>query len=232
MGVLLLFEHTVGRERGRERHRGQGLAASQRRPRVLLEQPLGGLVVRRVVVVVELALERQAGRQARARVRQVVRRQVRQAPALVLVAPPVLGQQPRAGRPRVVQREGGGGRVVRGRRGLRARGGVGAVLVRLQRRPVRALGVRGAAALLEAVRALQLARRVQHDLDAVRALVVDAAAAHRLRELVQHRPRHAGQVAQVAVLPFLHDRHLAAGCRAGRERSVLFVPFKNCHDTI
>ena len=46
---------------------------------------------------------------------------------------------------------------------------------------------------------------------------------------MQHRPRHAGQVAQVAVLPLLHYRHLAAGCWSVSERSVFFVPLVNCH---
>lgn len=106
---------------------------------------------------------------------------------------PVLGQQARA---RVVQRQT---ELVVGARG-------GTVLVALQ--PVPLGGVPGPA-LLEAVRALHLARSVQHQLDAVRPLVVDAAPAHGLREVVQHGPRHARQVAQIAVLPLglLHYRH-------------------------
>lgn len=46
---------------------------------------------------------------------------------------------------------------------------------------------------------------------------------------MQHRPRHAGQVAQVAVLTLLHHRHLAAGCWSVSERSVFLVSLVNCH---
>lgn len=64
--------------------------------------------------------------------------------------------------------------------------------------------------LLEAVRPLHLTRRLQDQLDAVGTLVVDTAAADHLGEVVQHGPRHARQVAQVAVLTLtqLHNRHL------------------------
>lgn len=84
------------------------------------------------------------------------------------------------------------------------------------------LGVPGARAVrlrggrprvLEAVRLLQLLRRLQHQVDAVGALVIHAAAAHRLREVHDHRPRHPGQVAQITLRPFAH--HLA-----GEERRV------------
>lgn len=42
----------------------------------------------------------------------------------------------------------------------------------------------GTAALLEAVRSFHLARRLQHDLDAISTLVIDAAAAHLFREVI------------------------------------------------
>lgn len=110
---------------------------------------------------------------------------------------------------------------MRGRRGLSPGCRFSAVLMGLHRRPVRCLGVRRTATFLEAVCALELPRGVQDHFDPVCALIVDAAAADRLRELVQHSPRHAGQVAQVAMLAFLHYRHLAAYYRAVCERSAV-----------
>lgn len=88
-------------------------------------------------------------------------------------------------------------------------------------------------AFLEAVGALHVPGALEDHLDAVGALIVDAAAAHRLGELVQHGPRHPRQVAQVAVLPLrlleLHHRHLDARGGAERERSDFFDFLVNCH---
>jgi len=61
--------------------------------------------------------------------------------------------------------------------------------------------------LAEAVRLLQLLGRLENKVDAVGALVIDAAAAHRFREIHDHRPGHSGQVAQITLRPFAH--HLA-----------------------
>lgn len=73
----------------------------------------------------------------------------------------------------------------------------------------------GAAVLEAAVGPLELARRLDHELDAIGAFVVDAAPAHGLREVPDHGPGHAGQVAQVARLSpgrgHLCRRHDAAG---------------------
>lgn len=55
-------------------------------------------------------------------------------------------------------------------------------------------------AVLEAVRPLQVSGRLDDELDAIGAFVVDAAPAHRLREVPDHGPWHAGQVAQVTRL--------------------------------
>lgn len=63
-------------------------------------------------------------------------------------------------------------------------------------------------ALAARMQPLHLPGRVQHHLDAVGALVVDAAAAHGLREVIDHGPGHAGQIAEVAVLPLRLQRHL------------------------
>lgn len=213
--MLLLFEGPLLREGRRHRDGGQRLAPRERRasaaaagasaPRLVGgggRRPLGLVVVAPVRGVVVVVVVGRHPLQAEGHLHAVVQR-VRRLPA-----PRVLheaGAVQRAADELVV---GGGA------------GGRGAVLVRVRRTPVglvlAGLGLRLrlglrllAAALLEAVRALHLARRVEHDLDAVGALVVDAAAAHGLREVVQHRPRHARQVAQVAVLPLglLHHGH-------------------------
>lgn len=57
-----------------------------------------------------------------------------------------------------------------------------------------------AAPLAGRVDAFHLAGRVQDELDAIGALVIDAPAAHGLCKVVYHGPGHPGQVAQVAVL--------------------------------
>ena len=62
----------------------------------------------------------------------------------------------------------------------------------------------GGPRVLEAVGLLQLLGRLEHEVDAVGALVVDAAAADRLREVHYHGPGHARQVAQVALRAFSH----------------------------
>lgn len=69
--------------------------------------------------------------------------------------------------------------------------------------------------VLEPVRPFHLSGRFDDQLDAVGALVVDATAAHGLGEIVQHGPRHAGQVAQVTVLSLthLHGANLTATAR-------------------
>lgn len=103
------------------------------------------------------------------------------------------------------------------------------VLMGFERRSMGSFRVTRASAFLEAMSPFQLPGTVEHYLDAIRALVVDASSAHCLRELVQHRPRHARQVAQVAVLPLLHHRHLAAGMGAVGERSAFFGPLENFH---
>jgi len=73
----------------------------------------------------------------------------------------------------------------------------------------------GRPGVLEAVRLLELLGRLEHEVDAVGALVVDAAATHRLRKVHYHRPGHSGQVAQVTLRSFAH--HLAAeGTAAAR----------------
>lgn len=65
------------------------------------------------------------------------------------------------------------------------------------------------AALARRVDALQLAGLLQHQLYPVGALVVHAAPAHLLREVVDHGPRHARQIAQVTMLPLrLHTHRL------------------------
>lgn len=69
--------------------------------------------------------------------------------------------------------------------------------------------------------ALHLPRRLDDELDAVGALVVHAAAAHRLAEVLQHGPRRARQVAQVAVLALARHRQAEAhggGAEAARRR--------------
>ena len=58
----------------------------------------------------------------------------------------------------------------------------------------------GATTVLEVVHATQLPPGVNGQLDAIGTLVVHAATAHRLAEVLQHRPRRARQVAQVALL--------------------------------
>lgn len=68
------------------------------------------------------------------------------------------------------------------------------VLTRRSRGPV----------LLEPVSTLHLPGRLQHQLDPVRPLVVDAPATHRFAEVVEHGPGHTGHVAEVAVLPLTH----------------------------
>lgn len=57
------------------------------------------------------------------------------------------------------------------------------------------------------VDALHLTCRIQYQLYPVRALIVDAPAAHGFGKIMDHCPRHARQVAQVAVLPFRLYRH-------------------------
>lgn len=66
--------------------------------------------------------------------------------------------------------------------------------------------------LLEAVGPLHLAGCLQDYLYPVRPLVIDASSADCLRKIVNHRPWHSRQVAQITLLPFgllyLHDGHL------------------------
>lgn len=78
------------------------------------------------------------------------------------------------------------------------------------------------ATLLEAVSALHLPSGVEHELDPIGAFIVDAPAAHRFREVVQHRPRRARQVAQIAVLPLglLHHGHGGEGITRRRVRTL------------
>ena len=59
----------------------------------------------------------------------------------------------------------------------------------------------GATSVLEVMHATQLPPGVNGQLDTVGTLVVHTATAHRLAEVLQHRPRRARQVAQVALLP-------------------------------
>lgn len=99
------------------------------------------------------------------------------------------------------------------RRRLRRRRGVTELLLLRQELlggERRLLGVRrrrGPALGEAAVRPLQLPRRVDDELHAVGALVVDAAPADGLGEVPDHGPGHAGQVAQVARLPAGSSRH-------------------------
>lgn len=73
----------------------------------------------------------------------------------------------------------------------------------------------GRPGVLEAVRLLELLGRFEDEVDAVGALVVDAAATHRLRKVHYHRPGHPRQVAQVTLRSLAH--HLAAeGTAAAR----------------
>ena len=58
-----------------------------------------------------------------------------------------------------------------------------------------------ATTVLEVMHAPQLPPGIDGQLDTVGTLVVHAAAAHWLAEVLQHRPRRARQVAQVALLP-------------------------------
>lgn len=79
----------------------------------------------------------------------------------------------------------------------------------------------GWSSVLEAVCLLQLLGRLEDEVDAVGALVIHAAAAHRLREVHDHRPWHPGQVAQIALRPLAH--HLAGEKRGvGAEELLLF----------
>lgn len=64
---------------------------------------------------------------------------------------------------------------------------------------VRLRGSFGVAVEGEAVNALQLSGVLEDGIDPIGAFVVDATAAYRLREIVDHRPRPTRQVAQVAV---------------------------------
>lgn len=63
------------------------------------------------------------------------------------------------------------------------------------------LGRRSLAVLVDAMGAFHLTGGLDHQVNPVRALVIDTASANGLRKVVQHCPGHAGQVAQVAVLP-------------------------------
>lgn len=85
------------------------------------------------------------------------------------------------------------------------------VLVFVAGRPVTLGGVAGTL-LLKTVGPLHLAGGFQHDLYPVRPFIIDASSADGLRKVMDHRPWHPGQVAQIALLPFgllyLHDGHL------------------------
>lgn len=85
------------------------------------------------------------------------------------------------------------------------------VLVLVAGGPVAFGGVAGTL-LLEAMGPFHLAGRLQDYFYPVRPLVIDASSAYGLRKIVNHRPWHSGQVAQIALLPFgllyLHDGHL------------------------
>lgn len=57
------------------------------------------------------------------------------------------------------------------------------------------------------VDSLHLPGSIQNQLDTVRAFVVDATAAHGLRKVVDHGPRHPRQIAQVTVLTLRLNGH-------------------------
>jgi len=82
--------------------------------------------------------------------------------------------------------------------------------------------------LLETLGPFHLPSAFDDRLDAIRSLVVDTSAAHGFREILQHGPRCTRQIAQVAVLPLGHHRHVAElGAAVGR-RAATKIHFSPC----
>lgn len=93
-------------------------------------------------------------------------------------------------------------------------------------------GSAGAAAAATAVTAagtgmnpLHLPGSIQNQLDTVSALVVDTTAAHGLRKVVDHGPRHPRQIAQVTVLTLRLNGHFDPLCNEPPKN----CQFKNSH---
>lgn len=59
------------------------------------------------------------------------------------------------------------------------------------------------------VNPLHLPGGIQNQLDTVRPLIVDTSPTNRFRKVVDHSPRHPGQIAQITVLTFRLNRHSA-----------------------